>query len=255
MAQSQNFIKTGKVGRVATITIDHPPMSVADHSYFGPDLLRFLKELKLHNDRDWFLANQRRYENDVRAPFLRLIADLAPGLKKISPNFIADPSPNRGSLMRIYRDIRFSKDKSPYKTYAAAHFWHAKGKAGAAPAYYLHLEPGNSVIGGGIWQPEPKALKKIRDKIAGDPKRWGRATTGGALGSTCRMAAGSLKRPPAGYEPAHPFIDDIKRKDFAISTPMTDQEITGDDFLDLVLQRLRATAPFVQFLSNAVGLS
>src|SRR6516162_1299139 len=125
---------------------------------------------------------------------------------------------------------------------------------GAAPAYFLHLEPGNSVIGGGIWQPEQKALKKLRDKIAGDPKGWGRATTGGALGSTCRMAGESLKRPPAGYDPAHPFIDDIKRKDFVISTPLTDQEVTGDDFLDLVLQRLRATAPFVQFLSNAVGL-
>ena len=68
------------------------------------------------------------------------------------------------------------------------------------------------------------------------------------------MAGESLKRPPAGYDPTHLFIDDIKRKDFAISTPLTDQEITGDDFLDLVLQRLRGTAPFVQFLSNAVGL-
>ena len=228
--------------------------TMTTNGYFGPGLFRFLKDLKLHNEREWFLANQQRYENDVRGPFLRLIADLAPGLKKISPNFVADPSPNRGSLMRIYRDIRFSKDKSPYKTHAAAHFWQAKDKDGVAPAYFLHLEPGNSVIGGGIWQPEPKALKKIRDKIAVDPKGWGRATTGGALGSTCHMTGESLKRPPAGYDPTHPFIDDIKRKDFALSTPLTDQEITGDDFLDLVLHRLRATAPFVQFLLDAVGL-
>jgi uncharacterized protein (TIGR02453 family) len=199
-------------------------------------------------------VHKQRYEADVQDPFLRLIADLAPGLKKIGVGFIADPRPNGGSMMRIYRDIRFSKDKSPYKTFVAAHFWHAKGKEDSSPAYYLRLEPGNSEIGGGIWQPEPKALKKLRDKIAGDPKGWGRATTGGALGSTCRMAGESLKRPPAGYDPAHPFIEDIKRKDFAISTPLTDQEITGDDFLDLVLRRLRATAPFVQFLSNAVGL-
>ena len=88
--------------------------------------------------------NQQRYENDVRGPFLRFIADLAPGLKKISPNFIVDPRPNKGTLMRIYRDIRFSKDKSPYKTYAAAHFWQANGKDRAAPAHFLHLEPGNS---------------------------------------------------------------------------------------------------------------
>jgi uncharacterized protein (TIGR02453 family) len=222
--------------------------------YFSADLFRFLSELRAHNHRDWFQKNKERYETQVRDPFLRLIADLGPGLRKINPHIVADPSPTRGSMMRIYRDIRFSKDKSPYKTSVAAHFWHANGKDGAVPAYFLHLEPGNSVIGGGIWQPEPKALKKLRDKIAGDPKGWGRATTGGALGSTCRMAGESLKRPPAGYDPAHPFIEDIKRKDFAISTPLTDQEVTGDDFLDLVLHRLRATAPFVQFLSNAVGL-
>ena len=90
-------------------------MSVADHAYFGPDLLRFLRGLKLHNDRDWFLADQQRYKADVQAPFLRLITDLAPALKEIGGGFIADPSPNGGSMMPIYRDIRFSKDKSPYK--------------------------------------------------------------------------------------------------------------------------------------------
>ena len=229
--------------------------TMTTNGYFGPSLFRFLRDLKTHNERSWFEANKQRYKADVQAPFLRLIADLAPALKEIGGGFIADPSPNGGSMMRIYRDIRFSKDKSPYKTSVGAHFWHEKGKDGAAPAYYVHLEPGNSVIGGGIWQPEPKALKKLRDKIAGDPRGWGRATTGGALGSTCRMAGESLKRPPAGYDPAHPFIEDIKRKDFAISTSLTNQEVTGGDFQDLVLHRLRATAPFVQFLSNAVGLS
>ena len=231
------------------------PQTVTTNGYFGPGLFRFLRDLKTHNERAWFQANKQRYEADVQVPFLRLIADLAPALKKIGGGFIADPSPNGGSMMRIYRDIRFSKDKSPYKTYVAAHFWHARGKPGATPGYYLHLEPGNSVLGGGIWQPEPKALKKIRDKIAGDSNGWRRATTGGPLGSTCSMAGESLKRPPAGYDPAHPFIEDIKRKDFAISTPLTDQEVTGDDFRNLVLQKLRATAPFVLFVSNAVGLS
>jgi uncharacterized protein (TIGR02453 family) len=128
---------------------------VTDRAYFGPGLLRFLKDLTLHNEREWFLANQQPYENDVCGPFLQLIADLAPGLKKISPNFIVDPRPNKGSLMRIYRDIRFSKDKSPYKTYAAARFWQANGKDGAAPAYFLHLKPGNSEN-----EPEPSARQR-----------------------------------------------------------------------------------------------
>jgi uncharacterized protein (DUF2461 family) len=188
------------------------------NGYFGPGLFRFLSDLKTHNERRWFEANKQRYKTEVQAPLLRLITDLAPALKKIGGGFIADPRPNGGSMMRIYRDIRFSKDKSPYKTYAAAHFWHVNGKDEAAPAYFLHLEPGNSVIGGGIWRPEPKA------------------------------------RPPVGYDPAHPFIEDTQRKDFAISTSLTNREVTGDDFRGLVLQRLSATAPFVQFLSNAVGL-
>src|SRR5262250_375908 len=173
--------------------------TMTTNGYFRPGLFRFLKDLKTHNERAWFQANKQRYEADVQEPFLRLIADLAPTLKKIGGGFTADPSPTGGSMMRIYRDIRFSKDNSPYKTYAAAHFWHAKRKDGPAPAYFLHLEPGTSLIGCGIWQPEPKALKKIRDKIAGDPKGWGRATTGGALGSAGRRTGESLKGPPPGY--------------------------------------------------------
>jgi Conserved hypothetical protein (DUF2461) len=91
------------------------------NGYFGPGLFRFLRDLKTHNERGWFEANKQRYKADVQAPLLRLITDLAPAIKEIGGGFIADPSPNGGSMMRIYRDIRFSKDKSPYKTHAAAH--------------------------------------------------------------------------------------------------------------------------------------
>src|SRR5215468_10360212 len=101
--------------------------TVTTNGYFGPGLFRFLRDLKTHNERSWFEANKRRYKAEVQAPFLRLIADLAPALKAIGGGFIADPSPNGGSMMRIYRDIRFSKDKSPYKTSVGAHFWHEKG--------------------------------------------------------------------------------------------------------------------------------
>jgi uncharacterized protein (TIGR02453 family) len=158
-------------------------------------------------------------------------------------------------MMRIYRDIRFSKDKSPFKTYVAAHFWPAKGKEGAAPALYLRVEPGASVIGGGIWQPEPRALKKIRDRIAADPKTWRKVTSEQKLGSGCAMSGESLKRPPPGYDANHPLIEDIKRKDFAVAVPLKDSEICGRDFKDVALARFGATVPFIQFLSKAVGLS
>src|SRR5215471_5421701 len=107
--------------------------------YFNPGLFEFLHQLQSHNNRDWFLENKERYEKQVRAPVLRFITDLGPGLRKINSHIVADPSPTRGSMMRIYRDIRFSKDKSPYKTSVAAHFWHDKGKDGATPGFYLRL--------------------------------------------------------------------------------------------------------------------
>jgi uncharacterized protein (TIGR02453 family) len=158
-------------------------------------------------------------------------------------------------MMRIYRDIRFSNDKSPYKTCVAAHFWHARPKDGATPAYYLHFEPPESIIGGGIWQPEAKVLKMIRDGIVANPDGWRKATSGQTVGSTCSMAGESLKRAPVGYDANHPLIEDIKRKDFAVSAQITDREIISDNFLDLVLDRFRATEPFLRFLSNAIGLS
>lgn len=135
---------------------------MAAETYFTHDLFKFLSELRAHNNREWFLQNKERYEQQAPDPLLRFITDLGPGLRKVNSHIVADPRPTGGSMMRIYRDIRFSKDKSPYKTSVAAHFWHEKGREGATPAYYMHLEPGGSLIGAGIWRPEPGALKKIR---------------------------------------------------------------------------------------------
>ena len=228
---------------------------MGQHSYFTDDLFQFLKELRQHNERDWFQRNKERYETAVRDPFISFIGDLGGPLKKINSHMIADPRPVGGSMMRIYRDIRFSRDKSPYKTSVAAHFWHSQGKEGATPAYYLHLEPGQSMIGAGIWRPESGALKKVRDAIVTDSKRWQRVTSSADFRSSCGMAGESLKRPPAGYDASHPMIEDIKRKDFATSSPLDDRQVCGPDFMGSVLGAFRASAPFVQFLSDAIGLA
>jgi len=222
--------------------------------YFSPDLFKFLSQLRTHNERDWFQKNKERYETNVRDPLLQFITDLGPGLHKINPHIVVDPRPARGSMMRIYRDIRFSKDKSPYKTAVAAHFWHKKGKDGATPAYYLRLEPHGSLIGAGIWRPEPGALRKIRDAIVKDPKRWKRVTSAAQLGSGCKMGGESVSWPPRGYDPNHPLIEDIKRKDFTVGSSLSDQEVLRPDFLNITLDAFRKTAPFVDFLSEAVGL-
>lgn len=221
---------------------------------FTRDALKFLRELRGHNNRDWFQENKERYETQLRDPMLRFITALAPGLRKINPHVVADPRPVGGSMLRIYRDIRFSRDKSPYKTAIAAHFWHDKGEEGAAPGYYLRIEPGASMLGAGLWRPEPAALKSIRDAIVAEPKRWQRAAAVGQKSSGCSMTGESLQRVPRGYDPDHPLAEDLKRKDFTVSMPLADKEIVSAGFLQLVLSNYRKAAPFVAFLSKAVGL-
>jgi uncharacterized protein (TIGR02453 family) len=224
-------------------------------AYFTADLFRFLTELRDHNERDWFNANKARYEQSARDPFLRLIADLAPKLKKISAHFVADASPVGGSMMRIYRDTRFAKDKTPYKTGLAATFWHAKAKEGAMPAFHLRLEPDHSSVGAGIWRPEPGPLKKIRSAIASDTKRWQRITSDQQLGSGCGMMGESLKRPPPGFDANHPCIEDIKRKDFGLSAPLDVKRLTQAAFLDDVVDGMRAATPFLEFVTKSIGLA
>lgn len=224
-------------------------------AYFSTGSLQFLKELRAHNERAWFERNRARYESQVRDPFLHLIADLQAPLKKISPSFIVDPRPTGGSMMRIYRDIRFSADKSPYKTAVAAHFGSSKGMDSCAPAYYLRIEPGNSRIGAGLWHPDSAALDKIRNAIVAKSARWHQITSGAEFGAGCRMAGDSLKRPPRGFDPNHPLIEDLKRKDFVISPALTDEEVCAPDLLDHVTNAFRVAAPFVQFLVEAVESS
>jgi uncharacterized protein (TIGR02453 family) len=227
---------------------------VAKTGPFTRDLFQFLRELNQNNNRDWFQRNKDRYETSVRDPVLRFIVDVGPRLKELSPHFVADASPIGGSMMRIYRDLRFSKDKRPYKTAIGVHFLHAQGKDGATPAFYLHLAPDDSSVGAGIWRPEPRALKRIRDAIAEDPKKWERATSGRKFQSIFTMVGESLKRPPSGYDPNHPFIKDIKRKDFAAGSPLSAGQVYSLDFMEVLFEALRAATPFAKFLTQAVGL-
>jgi len=223
-------------------------------AYFTPEFFRFLNELKAHNERDWFLENKTRYQEHVKAPFLQLVSDLGPRLAKVSRYLVADPRPVGGSMMRINRDIRFSKDKSPYKTSVAGTFWHSKGQDEAMPAFYLHLAPGDSGVGAGIWRPEPKALKLIRDAMVDDSKAWQKATAGLGGKSPCGMMGESLKRPPPGYDPNHALIEDLKRKDFALSVPLKDKDVTGSGLIDRLDQAFKACTPFLRFLSEALEL-
>ena len=214
--------------------------------YFDDDTFAFLRELKRHNDRDWFRANKERYEESVREPFLQFISDAGPELRKISRHLVADPRPTGGSMFRIHRDVRFSKDKSPYKTYAAAHFRLAGGHG---PGYYLHVEPGRSVLGAGMWMPEPQALERVRRRIADRPAEWRKAR--GDLDED----EAALRRPPRGFAADDPMIEDIKRKSFTGSVSLSDRQVLGADFMKTFVRGCERLSPLMRFLSAAVGAS
>lgn len=217
-----------------------------------PATFRFLRELAAHNDREWFQANKARYLEEVRDPLLRFVADFAPRLAKLTKNLVADPRPVGGSLFRIHRDTRFSKDKSPYKTHAGLTFRHVDGRDVHGPIYYLHVQPGRVFMAGGMWHPESDSLRKIRDAIVAHPARWKRVRASRGVGLDDGHER--LTRPPRGYDPEHPLIEDLKRKSFTSSTSFTQKQACGSDFVEHFARECRRKTPLMEFLTNAVGL-
>ena len=222
--------------------------------HFTPDFFKFLRQLKRHNNREWFMAHKLKYEQSVRDPFLNFIEDFRPRLHKISPHFIADPRRSGGSLLRIYRDLRFRPDADPYQTMAAARFPHAAWKQVPAPGFYLHLEPGTAFLGSGLWHPDPETRNSVREAIVSSPARWKKILDAKRFRSVCELAGESAKRLPLGVDPNHPLAEDLKRKDFITVTYFSDQQVCAADFLEQVTGASEATAPFIEFLTRALGL-
>lgn len=215
---------------------------------FGPGLFRFLKDLKANNERPWFLEHRARYEAEARDPLLAFIAAFSGPLQGLSRHFEADPRPVGGSMFRLHRDVRFSRDKSPYKTHLGAHFPHRGCPEGVhGPGFYLHLEPGASFAGGGLWHPDPGTLFKVRTAIAARPKAWKAIRDTGL-----ELRGERLVRVPQGFDPAHPWAEDLKHKDFYLGTGFTDREVCAADFLDRVTAACREAAPLVAFVCRAM---
>jgi uncharacterized protein (TIGR02453 family) len=220
------------------------------NAYVTPRTFAFLRELADHNDRHWFEANKQRYLDDVRDPLLRFVSAFAPKLLKISKNMVADPRPVGGSLFRIHRDVRFAKDKSPYKIHAGVTFRHADGRDVHGPIFYLHVQPGMVFAAAGIWHPAADTLKQIRDAIVERPERWKRSVAGLELGHE----EDGMKRPPRGYDPEHPCIEDLKRRSFTAHTNFTQKEACAPDFLARYAEACRGKTRLMEFLAGAVGL-
>ncbi len=223
--------------------------------HFSPEFFRFLRQLHENNNRPWFEKNKERYLDSVRDPMLAFIADFAPKLARISKHLVADPRPSGGSLFRIYRDTRFAKDKTPYKTHAAARFGHEQGKDVHSPGFYLSLGLDGVHLGSGIWRPDGPGLQGIRERIVADPARWKRIRDGKPFKSGGLVLEGeSLKRPPKGFDPEHPLIDDLKRKDFVGMLNLTEKDACAPDFLDRYVAFCKSATPLVRFLCEGVGV-
>jgi uncharacterized protein (TIGR02453 family) len=221
--------------------------------YFSPRSFEFFEELERNNNRDWFLKNKSRYENEVREPMLAFIAAFAPRLKKISACYVADPRPSGGSMMRIYRNLRFSRDKTPYKTNAAAAFGHRDAGHFEAPSFYLSLSATEGFAGVGIWHPQADVVRKIRDAIVTRSPTWKKAIEDRKFRARFELGGDKLARPPRDYDPAHPLIEDLKRKDFIGATDFTRKDVCSDQFLNQFTSACVAAAPFMKFLTEALG--
>jgi len=218
------------------------------------DYFKFFHELKANNNRAWFEDNKPRFRTSVQEPLSSFVEAMAPRLKKVSKHFVADPRLNGGSVFRIYKDVRFSKDKTPYKTHGGVQFRHALGKDAHAPGFYIHLDPEEVFYGGGVWNPPAPQLLKIREAIAGKRTVWEKAVTAPAFQQRFGDLRGqALKRPPRGFDADDPMIDDIKRKSFFAMAQGKPSHTKKASFCGDVEAAMKDAKPLMKFLCGAVG--
>jgi uncharacterized protein (TIGR02453 family) len=222
---------------------------------FPADFFRFFEQLRRNNEREWFNANKDRFQQSVLEPMSAFITAVQPRLAGISRNFVADPRPHGGSMFRIYRDTRFSKDKTPYKTHAACHFRHAAGKNAHAPGFYVHIDANEVFFGGGIWLPPAPQLNRIRDFIADNVRSWARIRNAKKVQEAGGIQGESLKRPPRGFDEQHIHIEDLKRKSFYVMTEADAKAPARADFVDQVELGFSRAAPLNRFICDALELA
>lgn len=229
-------------------------MTTSAFAGFPPATIKFLKQLQKNNDRDWFAEHKPKYESDVLEPALAFITAMQKPMARLSECFNVIPKRTGGSLLRIYRDTRFSKDKTPYKTNIGIHFRHMVGKDVHAPGFYVHVEPDNVFVGAGIWHPDASALASIREAIDEAPAAWKRARDNKGFRTQFKLTGDSLKRPPRGYDAEHPMVEDLKRKDFIGITQLPTAAIESPAFAADVAKSFKATLPLMRFLCGAMEL-
>ena len=224
---------------------------------FTPAALRFLRGLAKNNNKPWFEEHRDEYENELREPMRDLIGEMNARFAKFAPEMGGDP---KRSMFRINRDIRFSKDKSPYKTHAACWFHHKRAtghvgteaEAGSA-GFYFHLQPGKSFVGAGVWMPPRPQLNKLRDAIAEDGDGFERMVEGlmkkyGGLDDEAM-----LTRMPRGFSEEHPAAKWLRYQSFTSGRMLKDAEVTGAGLPVLLAKDFHGMLPLVRWLNGALG--
>lgn len=221
---------------------------------FTKAMFEFLEELTANNDRDWFAENKSRYVECVQSPGLQLISDLIAPLRKVAPFIVANPARSGGSMTRIYRDTRFAKDKTPYKTFVGMHLHHETGKDIHGPGIYLHFALDECFVAAGCYLPESSVLAKIRAAIDEDGRAWIKAREDRKFRENYSLWGDSLKTAPRDYPRTHPLIEDLKRKHFIGVSPLSRKEVLSDALLPIIIERTKDARSFMRFLCESIGV-
>jgi len=222
-------------------------MTTAPHGFAGfrPAAFTFFRGLRRNNDPVWFKPRKAVYEAEVLAPFRALVAAVGAALGDAGIPLAGDPL---RSIFRIYRDVRFSPDKRLYKTHAGAVFTRSGGKRDPG-LLYLHLEPGESMVGAGFWHPEPPLLTRLRRAILGDPDRFVEIADA-LMAAGCPVSSDStLTRPPRGFEAAKgtPVADYVCWKSFTAHAALTDREMQSPAVVDHIVDFARLALPLLEW--------
>jgi len=228
---------------------------------FRPQAFAFLRGLKKNNRREWFEARREEFVREITDPMKALIEELDVRFAALAPEFVGDP---KRSMFRIYRDVRFSKDKSPYKSHAALWIYNRAPARGVGKeidggaGFYVHLEPGASLVAAGLWMPPRPSLAKVREHFSDDLAGWKRAVTSPAL---LRRFGGLnddedgilLKRLPRGFEEGHPAERWLRFNSFTMSRGYSDAEMLSPKLADKAMKDFALLVPMCRWLNRALG--
>jgi len=227
---------------------------------FPPRAMTFLRGLKKNNRKEWFEAHRDDYDDALRAPMRLLIEEVDVRLAEFIPEIVGSP---KKSMFRIHRDVRFSKDKSPYKTNAACWFFHRDSGGGVGgeaahggAGFYFHLAPGEIFCGGGIWMPPRPALAKIREFLAHDYKGFEDIVLSKAFKKRFGVldTEGMLTRMPRGFDVDHPAATWLRYQSFTAGCALTLEQVQSAKLPDVLAMHYAAMTPFIRWLNNALGL-